>query len=91
MVGSIHLEATEQGIAVQTHLRNVSGFDKFQILCTLQRSLEISKKEFELCNVLIQSDLDKLLVPEQNMAEVSIPTEILEMIEKLKGDNHDEG
>ena len=90
MLGSIHFEATEKGIHVQTHLCDVSGLDRFRILCMLQRSLEISKEEFELCNALIQTGLDKLFVPEQNTAEVSIPPEILEMIEKLKGDKDGE-
>lgn len=91
MLGSIHFEVTEKGIDIRTHLSRVSGLDKFQILCLLQRTLEISKKEFEFANLLIQADLDKLLVPEQNTPEVSIPSEVLKMVEKLKGDNHDEG
>ena len=91
MLGSIHIKATEKGLSVQTHLRDVSGFDKFHILCLLQRSLEISKKEFGFVNALIQSGLDKLFVPEQNTAEVSIRPEILKMVEKMKGNNHDEG
>ena len=90
MVGSIHFEVTEKGVRVQTHLCDVSGFDRFHILCLLQRSLEISKKEFELYNALIQTGLDKLLVPEQNTTEVSIPSEVLEMLNKMKGDNRDE-
>ena len=91
MIGSIHFEITEEGIGIQTHLSHVSDFDKFQILCLLQRSLKISKKEFEFVNLLIQSDLDKLLCPEQNETGVSIPSEVLEMLNKMKGDNHDEG
>ena len=91
MIGSIHFEATEEGLSIQTHLSHVSGSDRFHILCILQRSLEISKKEFELANLLIQSDLDKALCPEQNTTEVSIPPEVLKMIEKLKGDNSREG
>lgn len=90
MLGSIHFEVTEEGTSIQTHLSHVSNFDKFYILCMLQRYLEISKKEFEFVNALIQSDLDKLLCPEQNNAEVSIPSEVLKMVEKLKGDNHNE-
>ena len=90
MVGSVHFEVTEEDIHIQTRLRDVNSFDKFHILCMLQRSLEISKKEFEFYNTLIQQDLDKLLMPEQNMMEVSIPSEVLKMVEKLKGDNHDE-
>ena len=90
MVGSIHFEVTEKGVHVQTHLCDVSGLDRFRILCMLQRSLEISKEEFELYNALIQTGLDKLFVPEQDTAEVSIPPEILEMIEKMKGNNNDE-
>ena len=89
MVGSIHFEVTEKGISVQTRLRDVSSFGRFHILCMLQRSLEISKKEFELYNALIQSGLDKLLVPEQDTTEVSIPSEVLEMLNKMKGDNND--
>ena len=89
MLGSIHFEVTEKGISVQTRLRDVGGFDKFHILCLLQRSLGISKKEFALANTLIQSGLDKLFVPEQNTTEVSIPPEILKMVEKMKGDNKD--
>ena len=91
MVGSIHFEITEEGVCVQTHLSHVGGFDKFQILCLLQRSLEIPKKEFEFANLLIQADLDKLLVPEQNTTEVSVPSEVLEMLNKMKRDNNDEG
>lgn len=91
MVGSIHFEVTEKGIGIQTRLSHVSNFDMFQILCLLQRSLGISKKEFEFVNLLIQSDLDKLLWPEQDTAEVSIPSEVLEMLNKMKGDNNDEG
>lgn len=73
---------------------DISGYiarieKKKQQQSLLQRSLSISKKEFEFANALIQSDWDKLLCPEQS--EVSIPSEILEMLEKLKGDNHDEG
>ena len=90
MLGSIHFEATEKGVHVQTHLCDVSGLDRFRILCMLQRSLEISKEEFEMYNALIQSGLDKLFVPEQNTAEVSIPSEVLEMLNKMKGDNRDE-
>ena len=90
MVGSIHFEATEKGISIQTHLRDVNAFDRFHILCLLQRSLGISKKEFGFVNALIQSGLDKLFVPEQNTAEVSIPSEVLEMLNKMKGDNNDE-
>ena len=89
MLGSIHFEATEKGVHVQAHLCDVSSLDRFHILCMLQRSLGISKKEFELYNALIQTGLDKLLMPEQNTAEVSIPPEILKMVEKMKGDNHD--
>ena len=91
MIGSIHFEVTEKGISAQTHLCDVSDFDKFRILCLLQCSLEISKKEFEFANLLIQSGLDKLLVPEQNTTEVSILSEVLEMLNKMKGDNNDEG
>lgn len=90
MVGSIHFEVTEKGISIQTRLSHVSDFDKFQILCLLQRSLGISKKEFEFVNLLIQSDLDKLLWPEQDTTEVSVPPEILEMLNKMEGDNNDE-
>ena len=90
MVGSIHFEITEEGVRVQTSLSHVSSLDKFQILCLLQRSLEISKKEFEFANLLIQADLDKLLVLEQNTTEVSIPSEVPEMLNKMKGDNNDE-
>lgn len=64
MVGSIHFEVTEEGAHIQTHLSHVSDFDRFRILCMLQRSLEISKKEFELYNALIQTGLDELLVRE---------------------------
>ena len=91
MLGSMHFEITEEGVHVQTHLFHVSGLDKFQILCLLQRSLKISKKEFEFANLLIQADLDKQLVPEQNTTEVSVPSEVLEMLNKMKGDNNDEG
>ena len=90
MLGSIHFEVTEEGAHIQTHLSEVSGFDKFYILCMLQRSLRISKKEFEFVNALIQSGLDKALCPEQDTTEVSIPPEVLKMVEKLKGDNHNE-
>ena len=89
MIGSMHFEATEKGVHVQTHLCDVSGFDKFRILCMLQRSLEISKEEFEFANALFQSGLDKLFVPEQNATEVSIPSEVLEMLNKMKEDNND--
>ena len=89
MVGSIHFEITEEGAHVQTHLSHVSSFDKFYIMCLLKRSLGISKKEFELYNALIQSGLDKLLVPEQDTAEVSVPSEVLEILNKMKGDNND--
>ena len=91
MIGSIHLEATEKGTSIQTRMSPVNSFDRFQILCMVQRSLEISKEDFAFTNALIQSGLDKLFVPEQNTTEVSIPSEILAMIEKLKGDNHNEG
>ena len=91
MIGSIHFEATEEGLSVQTHLCDVSDIDRFRILCMLQRSLKISKKEFELYNALIQTGLDKLLVPEQDTTEVSIPSEVLEMLNKMKGDNNGEG
>ena len=91
MLGSIHFEITEEGARVQTHLSHVSDFDKFYILCLLQRSLEISKEEFEFANGLIQAGLDKLLVSEQDTTEVSIPSEVLEMLNKMKGDNNDEG
>ena len=91
MVGSIHFEVTEKGISIQTRLSHVSNFDMFQILCLLQRSLGISKKEFEFVNLLIQAGLDKLLWPEQDTTEVSIPSEVLEMLNKMKGDNNDEG
>ena len=89
MLGSIHFEATEKGIHVQTRLRDVSGFDRFHILCLLQRSLEISKEEFGFANALIQSGLDKLLVSKQNETEVSISSEVLEMLNKMKGGNKD--
>ena len=89
MVGSIHFEITEEDAHVQTRLSHMSSFDKFYIMCLLKRSLEISKKEFEFANLLIQSDLDKLLVSEQDTAEVSIPSEVLEMLNKMKGDNND--
>ena len=89
MVGSIHFEITEEGANVQTHLSHVSRFDKFYIMCLLKRSLEISKKEFEFANLLIQSGLDKLLVSEQDTTKVSIPSEVLEMLNKMKGDNND--
>ena len=91
MVGSIHFEVTEEDISIQTHLFHVSDFDKFHILCMLQRSLEISKKDFEFANAMIQTGLDKLFFSEQNTTEVSISPEVLKMIEKMKGDNHDEG
>lgn len=90
MLGSIHFEVTREGTHIQTHLSEVSGFDKFYILCALRRSLQISKKEFELVNSMIQADLDKLLVPEQNTTEVSVPSEVLEMLNKMKGDNNGE-
>ena len=91
MIGSIYIEATEEGLSVQTHLRDVSDFDRFHILCMLQRSLKISKKEFELYNVLIQTGLDKVFMLGQDETEVSIPSEVLEMLNKMKGDNKDEG
>ena len=91
MLGSIHFEITEEGAHIQTNLSHVSDFDKFQILCMLKRSLKISKKEFEVANVMIQAGLDKLLMREQDTTEVSIPSEVLEMLNKMKGDNHDEG
>ena len=91
MIGSIHFEATEKGVHVQTHLCDVSGLDRFRILCMLQRSLEISKEEFEFYNAMIQAGLDKLFVPEQDSTEMSIPSEVLEMLNKMKGDNRDEG
>ena len=90
MIGSIHFEITEEGANIQTHLSHVGVLDKFRIMCLLKRSLKISKEEFELVNLLIQSDLDKLLVLEQDTAEVSIPSEVLEMLNKMKGDNNDE-
>ena len=89
MVGSIHFEVTKKGISAQTHLCDVSDFDRFRILCMLQRSLKISKEEFEVANALIQTGLDKLLVPEQNTTEVSISSEVLEMLNKMKGNNKD--
>ena len=91
MVGSMHFEATEEGVHVQARLFRVNSLDKFHILSLVQRTLEISKKEFEFANLLIQSDLDKLLYPEQSTTEVSVPSEILEMLNKMKGDNNDEG
>ena len=90
MIGSIHFEITEEGAHVQTHLCDANDFDRFRILCILQRSLKISKEEFEVANALIQTGLDKLFVPEQNTTEVSIPSEVLEMLNKMKGDNNDE-
>ena len=90
MIGSIHFEVTEKGAHVQTHLSHVGSFDKFYIMCLLKRSLEISKEEFEFANELIQAGLDKLFVSEQDMAEVSIPSEVLEMLNKMKGDNNNE-
>ena len=90
MVGSIHIKVTEEGVYIQTHLSNVGSFDKFQILCVLKHSLEISKEEFEFANVLIQKGLDKLFMQEQDTPEVSIPSEVLEMLNKMKGDNNDE-
>ena len=89
MIGSIHFEVTEKGASLQTHLAHVSSLDKLHIMCLLKRSLKISKEEFEFANLLIQSDLDKLLVREQNTTEVSIPSEVLEMLNKMKGDNND--
>ena len=89
MVGSIHFEITEESVHVQTHLRDVSDFDRFRILCLLKRSFKISKEEFEVANALIQAGLDKLFVPEQDSTEVSIPSEVLEMLNKMKGDNSD--
>ena len=89
MVGSIHFEVTEECAHIQTHLSHVSDFDRFRILCMLQRSLEISKKDFELYNALIQTGLDELLVREQDTTEVSIPSEVLEMLNKMKEDNND--
>ena len=82
MLGSIHFEVTEEGIGIQTHLSHVSSFDKFYIMCLLKRSLKISKEEFEFANELIQAGVDKLFVSEQDTTEVSIPPEILKMIEK---------
>ena len=90
MLGSIHFEITEEGARIQTRLSHVSDFDKFQILCLLQRSLEISKEDFAFTNALIQSGLDKLFVSEQGTTEVSISSEVLEMLDKMKGDNNDE-
>lgn len=91
MVGSIHFEITEEGANVRTHLSHMSSFDRFYIMCLLKRSLGISKEEFEVANVMIQAGLDKLLVSEQDTTEVSIPSEVLEMLNKMKGDNNDEG
>ena len=91
MVGFIHFEATEKGGRIQTHLSDVSDFDKFCIMCMLKRSLGISKEEFEFANVLIQADLDKLVMNEKNTTGVSISPEVLQVIEKLKGNNNDEG
>ena len=90
MLGFIHFEITEEGAHVQTRLSHVGVLDKFHIMCLLKRSLKISKEEFELVNLLIQSDLDKLLVSEQDTTEVSIPSEVLEMLNKMKGDNNNE-
>ena len=90
MVGFIHFEITEEGGKIQTHLSNVSDYDKFCIMCMLKRSLEISKEEFEVANVLIQADLDKLIMNEKNTTGVSISPEVLEMLNKMKGDNNDE-
>ena len=91
MIGSIHFKITKEGAQVQTHLSHVSSFDKFYIMCLLKRSLKISKKEFEFANLLIQAGLDKLLGSEQNTTEVSIPSEVLEMLNKMKGDNNNAG
>lgn len=91
MIGSIHIKATEEGLSVQTHLSHVSDFDKFMILNTVRRSLEMSEKDFAFINMLIQTGLDKMFLPEQNETEVSVPSEVLEMLNKIKGDNNNEG
>ena len=90
MVGSIHFEITEEGARVQTNLSHTRDSDKLYIMCLLKRSLKISKEEFEFVNLLIESDLDKLLVSEQDTTEMSIPSEVLEMLNKMKGDNNNE-
>ena len=91
MIGSIHIEATEEGLSVQTRLSHVADFDKFVILNTVRRSLEMSEKDFAFVNMLIQTGLDKVFLPGQNETEVSIPSEVLEMLNKMKEDNNDEG
>ena len=91
MVGSIYIKATEEGLSVQTRLSHVDDFDKFVILNTVRRSLEMSEKDFAFVNMLIQTGLDKVFLSGQNETEVSIPSEVLEMLNKMKGDNNDEG
>ena len=77
-------------MSVQTRLSHVNNFDKFMILNAVRRSLEMSERDFAFVNMLIQTGLDKVFSPGQNETEVSIPSEVLEMLNKMKGGNNDE-